>query len=252
MAPKPVPSVPFHSVQYALRVLEAIARYPDGRTEEELVKETGLPPGHLARLLVMLAREGYLEQLSDKTFVAGDAFRLLGGAGDRRSRLEGQLQRTLTSLRDEVGAAVYISRYVDGEVKVTQFAAGPGTPAVQEWVDFRAAAHAMAVGKCLLTQLDHDGRRDHLSRHRTIRLTSRTTTSERVLFSQLDRQPPTVPVLDLQEYAMGTVCAAVPVTAGASVGCLAVSLPLQKAHRLRYAARKLNERAAPVLLSLSL
>lgn len=252
MAPKPVPSVPFHSVQYALRVLEAIARHPDGRTEEELARETGLPPGHLAHLLVMLAREGYLERLTDRSFVAGESFRLLGAGSDRRSRLEDQLQRTLASLRDEVGAAVYISRYLDGEVKVTQFAAGPGTPAVNEWVDFRAAAHASAVGKCLLTQLDHDGRRDHLARHRTIRLTSRTTTSERVLFSQLDSQPATVPVLDLQEYAMGTVCAAVPVTAGASVGCLAVSMPLQQAHRLRYAARKLNERAAPVLLSLSI
>lgn len=252
VTPKPVPAVPFHSVQYALRVLEVVARQPDGSTEGDLVRETGLPPGHLAHLLVMLAREGYLKRLTDRSYVAGPSFRLLGAGGDRRERLEGQLQRTLTSLRDEVGAAVYISRYLDGEVRITQFAAGPGTPAVNEWVDFRAAAHASAIGKCLLTQLDHDDRRDHLARHRIIRLTSRTTTNERVLFSRLDSQPPTVPVLDLQEYAMGTVCAAVPVTAGASVGCLAVSMPLQKAHRLRYAARKLNERAAPVLLSLSI
>ncbi|MBB1252732.1 IclR family transcriptional regulator [Streptomyces alkaliterrae] len=252
MTPKPVPAVPFQSVQYALRVLESVARRSDGLTEDQLARETGLPPGHLAHLLVMLTRESYLDRLADGSYVAGESFRLLEPATDRRAQIGERLQRTLTSLRDEIGAAVYVSRYVDGEVKITQFADGPQTPAVNEWVDFRAAAHASAVGKCLLTQLDHDGRRDHLSRHRTIRLTSRTTTSERVLFSQLDSQPPTVPVLDLQEYAVGTVCAAVPVTAGSAVGCLALSLPIQHAHRLRSAARKLNEQAAPVLLSLSI
>ncbi|WP_461027749.1 IclR family transcriptional regulator [Streptomyces sparsus] len=252
MAPKPLPTVPFHSVRYALRVLEAVSTQSDGATEDRLARETGLPPGHLAHLLIMLRREGYLDQLSDGGYVVGEALSRLAAGGDRTAVLQDKLQRTLTELRDDIGAAVYISRYVDGEVKITQFAAGPGTPAVNEWVDFKAAAHASAVGKCLLTQLDHDGRRDHLSRHRIIRLTSRTTTNERVLFSQLDSQPPTVPVLDLQEYAVGTVCAAVPVTAGSSVGCLALSLPLEHAHRLRSAARRLNEQAAPVLLSLSI
>lgn len=126
------------------------------------------------------------------------------------------------------------------------------TPKVNEWVDFRSAAHAMALGKCLLTQLDHDSRRDHLARHKTVRLTSRTTTNEKVLFRKLDSQPATVPVLDLQEYAVGTVCAAVPISAGRSVGCLALSLPLAHAHRLRQAADALNREAAPMLLSLSI
>ncbi|GAA3061780.1 hypothetical protein GCM10020000_51290 [Streptomyces olivoverticillatus] len=110
----------------------------------------------------------------------------------------------------------------------------------------------MAIGKCLLTQLDHDDRRDHLSRHRTARLTSRTITNEKVLFSKLDAQPATVPVLDLQEYAVGTVCAAVPITAGRTVGSLALSLPVRHAHRLREAADTLNRHAAPMLLSMTL
>lgn len=252
VAPKPVPIVPFRSVQYALRVLEIVVRQPNGVTEDRLARETGLPPGHLAHLLLMLRREGYLELLADGSLVVGESFTLLSSGGDRTELLRERLQRTLTKLRDDIGAAVYISRYLDGEVKITQFAAGPRAPAVNEWVDFKAAAHASAVGKCLLTQLDNDGRRDHLSRHKTIRLTSRTTTNERVLFSQLDSQPPTVPVLDIQEYAVGTVCAAVPVTAGSSVGCLALSMPIENAHRLRMAANRLNREAAPVLLSLSI
>ena len=84
------------------------------------------------------------------------------------------------------------------------------------------------------------------------RLTSRTITSERLLLSRLDSPAATVPVLDLQEYAVGTVCAAVPITAGSAVGCLALSLPVEHAHRLRQAADTLNRSAAPVLLSLAI
>ncbi|WP_406394987.1 IclR family transcriptional regulator [Streptomyces sp. NBC_00887] len=253
MALKPEPKAPFHSVQYALRVLESVSTHGGGVTDAQISRETGLPVGHLSSLLLMLRREGYVEQVADGAYIIGASLIELGsGVATRRQALEAKLQQTLVQLRDSVGAAVYISRYVDGEIRVTQMADGPRTPAVNEWVDFRSAAHASAIGKCLLTQLDQNGRRDHLSRHRIARLTSRTITSEKVLFSKLDSQPATVPMLDLQEYAVGTVCAAVPLTAGSSAGCLALSLPIEDAHRLRSAAATLNRRAAPVLLSLAL
>ncbi|MER5931283.1 IclR family transcriptional regulator C-terminal domain-containing protein [Streptomyces sp. NPDC002054] len=252
MALKPEPTAPFHSVQYALRVLETIGRHHSGVTDTQIARETGLPAAHLAPMLLMLRREGYVLQVSDGAYAIGDSLVLLGSGVDRQQALQAKLQETLDRLRDSVGAAVYISRYVDGEVRITQFADSPRTPKVHEWVDFRSAAHASAVGKCLLTQLDVNGRRDHLSRHKIARLTSKTITSERILFSKLDSQPATVPVLDLQEYAVGTVCAAVPITAGASVGCLALSLPVEHAHRLRAAADALNRKAAPLLLSLTL
>ncbi|WP_333775390.1 IclR family transcriptional regulator [Streptomyces sp. IBSBF 3136] len=246
------PTAPNHSAQDALRVLETVARHPAGVTDTELGRRTRLEPERLTTLLRMLRREGYVEQIADGAYVTGETLRRLTSAHDRERALRDKLQHTLDRLRDSVGAAVYMSRYVDGEVRVTQYAAGPGTPAVNEWVDFRCSAHATAVGKSLLTQLDHNGRRDHLSRYKMARLTSRTITSDKLLLSRLESQPPTVPVLDLQEYAIGTVCAAVPITAGSSVGCLALSLPVEHAHRLRQAADALNRSAAPVLLSLAL
>ncbi len=132
---------------------------------------------------------------------------LLGSGSTRREALEAKLQETLTELRDTVGAAVYISRYIDGEVKITQMADGrTRRRSTSGWTSARRPTPARSAS-ALLTQLDQNGRRDHLSRHKIARLTSRTITSERVLFSKLDSQPPTVPVLDLQEYAVGTVCA---------------------------------------------
>jgi DNA-binding IclR family transcriptional regulator len=246
------PTAPYHSAQDALRVLETVSRHSAGVTDTELARRTGIGPERLTALLRMLRREGYVEQVADGSYVSGDSLARLGSARGREQALRDQLQRTLDRLRDSVGAAVYISRYIDGEVRVTQYADSPATPAVHEWVDFRYSAHATAVGKSLLTQLDHHGRRDHLARHKLARLTSRTITSDKLLLSRLEAQPPTVPVLDLQEYAIGTVCAAVPITAGSSVGCLALSLPVEHAHRLRHAADTLNRNAARVLLSLAI
>ncbi|MEU9732038.1 IclR family transcriptional regulator C-terminal domain-containing protein [Streptomyces sp. NPDC048002] len=252
MALKHEPTAPYHSAQDALRVLETVARHSTGITDAQLARHTALSPERLTGLLRMLRREGYVEQVADGAYMTGEALARLGSAHDREDALREKLQRTLDRLRDSVGAAVYISRYEDGEVKVTQYADSAAAPAVNEWVDFRYSAHATAVGKSLLTQLDHNGRRDHLSRHKMARLTSRTITSDKLLLSRLESQPPTVPVLDLQEYAVGTVCAAVPITAGAAVGCLALSLPVEHAHRLKQAADALNRNAAPVLLSLAI
>ncbi|WP_030868873.1 IclR family transcriptional regulator [Streptomyces sp. NRRL S-37] len=252
MALRHEPTASYHSVQDALRVLEAVARHTTGVTDTDIARETGLGTERLTTLLRMLRREAYVGQTADGGYVTGAAFARLGAAEGHEEALREKLQRTLDRLRDRVGAAVYLSRYVDGEVKVTQYADGPTTPKVNEWVDFRYSAHATAMGKSLLTQLDHDARRDHLARHRMARLTSRTITSDTLLLSRLAAQPPTVPVLDLQEYAVGTVCAAVPITAGSSVGCLSLSLPLAHAHRLRQAAETLNRNAAPVLLSLTI
>ncbi|MFD4523194.1 IclR family transcriptional regulator [Streptomyces sp. NPDC058470] len=252
MALKHEPIAPYHSAQDALRVLETVSRHSTGVLDAEIARRTGLSADRLPALLLMLRREGYVEQLADGAYISGAALDRLTSAHGRDQALREQLQRTLDRLRDTVGAAIYLSRYVDGEIHITQYADGPATPAVNEWVDFRSSAHATAIGKSLLGQLDHDGRRDHLSRHKMARLTSRTITNERLLLSRLGAQPPTVPVLDLQEYAIGTVCAAVPVTAGSSVGCLALSLPVEHAHRLRQAADSLNRGAAPMLLSMAL
>lgn len=242
---------PVYAVQYALRVLETVDTHRHGVTAEQLAKEIGVPLSYLAQVLTMLRRERYLGFLPGGGYVIGESTVLLGAA-TRDTALAEKLKAILTELRDEVGAAVYFSRYDDGEVRIIDFADGPDAPKVNEWVDFRSAAHASAVGKCLLAQLDHNSRREHLSRHRPARLTSRTEVDDRILLTKLERQPPSLPTLDLQEYAVGTVCAAIPVTIGKTVACLALSMPATRAHRLRPAVDTLNERAAPVLLSMSI
>ncbi|WP_398897933.1 IclR family transcriptional regulator C-terminal domain-containing protein [Streptomyces sp. 3211.6] len=135
------------------------------------------------------------------------------------------MRETLAFLRDEVGAAVYVAAYTDGEVSITQYADSPTAPAVHEWVDFREAVHASAVGKALLVQLNPADRRDHLGRHRMEAFTPHTITNQEELFAELDTRDPGEPLVDLQEYALGTVCAAVPIRTGTDPECVALSLP---------------------------
>ncbi|GJF28138.1 IclR family transcriptional regulator [Kitasatospora sp. NE20-6] len=240
---------PYGALHRALRLLEAVDRHPHGVGTAELARELGLPPAAVRELAETLECEGYL-LLDEAVWVLGGALTLLG-QHNREQLVRARLHRKLADLRDELGAAVYFSRYHDGELSVEAVSATEEAPAVQEWADFRATAHASAIGKCLLGQLDDDGRRDHLARHPAAPLTARTITDAEQLLHRLDRQPATVPVLDLQEYALGTVCAAVPVTAGSTVGCLATSMPVQSAYRLRAAAELLAERAAPLMVAMA-
>ncbi|WP_327285916.1 IclR family transcriptional regulator [Streptomyces sp. NBC_01205] len=235
------------AVHRALRVLEVVNRYSGGVGLAQIARETWLPQLVLARVMEQLVRANLAVPVGPGAYIAGRALLLTEAAsGDG----PGHLHETLAWVRDAVGAAVYVARYTDGEVCITQYADGPATPLVDEWVDFRAAAHASAVGKALLAQLGPDGRKDHLSRHEAARFTTHTITRQDDLFRQLDARGPGAPLLDLQEYAMGTVCAAVPITSGANAECLALSIPAPDPHRLVQAARILQSEAAAVLLAL--
>lgn len=234
----------------ALAVVRVLERHPLGVRTGRLARESGLAEAELRPLLAMLCEEEYAYRPGVGVYGRGPALDRLAAPGGHG--LAGQLQRTLALARDSAGAAVYLSRYAGGEVHITQMAAGPATPPVREWVDFRDAAHASAVGKCLLTQLDHDRRVDHVARHRPARLTPQTITDSRALFTALDAVAPGAPVFDLLEYSPGVVCSAVPLAMGGAAGSLALSLPATHAHRLRSATEALRRKAVPVLLALLL
>lgn len=250
-AVRSVSSAPLESVHQALRVLEVINRHSGGVGLTQIARATGLPQLVLARAMEQLIRADLATEVGADAYTAGNALLLTGTvSGATPGEGRGRLRETLAWVRDAVGAAVYLARYTDGEVSIVQYADGPTAPLVEEWVDFRAAAHASAVGKALLAQLGEADRRDHLARHRMARFTPHTLTRPEALFHQLDARPPNAPLLDLQEYALGTVCAAVPITAGPNAECVALSIPVPDPLRLGQAARILQSEAAAVLLAL--
>ncbi|TDD35719.1 IclR family transcriptional regulator [Actinomadura sp. KC06] len=234
------------SVQRALHLMEAVASHPSGAPAKLLAREARLPLATTYHLLRTLAHEGYAIRLSDGAWVLGDRVGALHGRS-RTQRLLAHVRPSLMALRDELGAAAYFSMHVDAEIQLIDVADGPRAPRVDLWVGFEDAAHATALGKCVLSQFDDDRRRDYLSRHPLVDLTPHTITEPGRLIRSLDSSAGLL--FDREEYALGTGCAAVPVAdaSGAVLGALAISCRPGRlarierlAHRMRASADRLQ------------
>ncbi|WP_323182572.1 helix-turn-helix domain-containing protein [Streptomyces sp. NBC_00094] len=237
------------SVQRALRLLEAVSSHADGAPAKQLARETGLPLPTTYHLLRTLTHEGYLRR-EKGVFVLGDAaVRLAGGGAVQNRRIK--IEDSLARWRDEIGVPVYFALYREGEIELVAVADTPSAPAVEEWADFRETAHAHAIGQCLLSQLDLKTRQDHLDRHPVEAITPYTVRNRRVLMERLGGLGRMEPLVERQEYALGTVCAAIPITAGSAAAAMAISLPLHQEERLLPAVERLRTEIGRLFSSLA-
>jgi len=226
------------SVQRALRLLEAVASHEDGAPAKQLARETGLPLPTTYHLLRTLTHEGYLLRDKGAFYLGEAAARLAGGGAVQNRRIK--IEDSLAHWRDEIGVPVYFALYRDGEIELVSVADTPNSPAVEEWADFRETGHAHAIGQCLLSQLDLKSRQDHLDRHPVEAITPYTVRNRRMLLDRLGGLGRMEPLVERQEYALGTVCAAIPITAGSTAATLAISLPLHQEERLLPAVERLR------------
>jgi DNA-binding IclR family transcriptional regulator len=238
------------SVQRAMRLLECVAEHAHGAPAKQLARETGLALPTAYHLLRTLVYEGYLRR-EKGLFFLGEAAERLGSSGAKQKR-RSTVVDALAQWRDAIGVPVYYAMYRDGEIEVMCVSDTPGTPAVEEWADFRETGHAHAVGQCLLSQLDEDARRDHLGRYPVQPITPFTVRDDHSLLKRLERVRRMEPVFERQEYALGTVCAAIPITVGTTAATVAISLPAHHADRLLPAAQQLQSEMGRLLGSLAL
>ncbi|WP_369170614.1 IclR family transcriptional regulator [Streptomyces sp. R28] len=238
------------SVQRAMRLLECVAEHEYGAPAKQLARETGLALPTAYHLLRTLVHEGYLRRDKGLFFLGEAAVRLSSSGAQQKRR--SAVAEALAQWRDAIGVPVYYAQYRDGEIEVICVSDTPGNPAVEEWADFRETGHAHAIGQCLLSQLDEDARRDHLDRHPVQSLTPYTVRDSRTLLQRLERTRRMEPVTERQEYALGTVCAAIPITVGTTAATMAISLPAHQADRLLSAARQLQDEVGRLLGSLAI
>jgi DNA-binding IclR family transcriptional regulator len=205
------------SVQRALRLLEVLAER-DGRARaKELARAAGLPLATTYHLLRTCAHEGWLQRLDDGSYVLGHRIDVVRQHGTA-ARALANARPALEWLRDELAGAVYLARYVDGEIVVTEIVDSPRAPRIDLWVGVHDAGHATAIGKCILGQLPAADRLDYLSRHPLHDLTPRTVVDPRHL-----RLPAAGEVaVDDGEYALGVCCVAAAVPTADGVGAVGV------------------------------
>jgi IclR family transcriptional regulator, acetate operon repressor len=211
------------SVQRALRIMEVVAEH-DGRARaKEVSRSTGLPLATTYHLLRTCAHEGWLQRLDDGSYVLGHRIDVVRGHGTA-ARGIAHARPALEWLRDTLGGAVYLARYVDGEVVVAEIVDSARAPRIDLWVGMHDAAHATALGKCILGQLQADERDDYLARRPLHGLTRRTVVDRRLLGLPARGEV----AVDDGEYAVGVSCLAAAVSTGHDVGSLGVVVPARE------------------------
>jgi DNA-binding IclR family transcriptional regulator len=233
-----------------MRLLEAVADREYGAPAKQLAREVGLALPTAYHLLRTLTHEGYLRREKGLFFLGEAAERLSGSAAQQKRR--SMVDDALARWSDSIGVPVYYAVYREGEIEVLSVADTPGNPAVEEWADFRETGHAHAIGQCLLSQLDDEARRDHLYRYPVQSITPYTVRDNSTFLRRLERLGRMEPVTEHQEYALGTVCAAIPLTAGTTAATIAISLPAHQADRLLPAARQLQAEIGRLLGTLAI
>ncbi|MFF9345089.1 MULTISPECIES: IclR family transcriptional regulator [unclassified Streptomyces] len=234
------------SVRRAVRLLDELERRGGTGSAKQLAREALLPLPTAYHLLRTLVHEGLVRN-------DNGVYRLVSPLRRDAGRVAHEpalgVQAWVDALSLELDAAVYFVQYRDGEVELGAVSDNPGRPPVQEWADFRATAHAHAAGQSLLLQLEPEQRVEHLGRHPVAGLTGHTVATRRDFERRLAVLPRRLPVLEHQEYALGTACAAVPITVGTETAAVALSIPAAEGARLRTLADRLQRRAEQVLVS---
>src|SRR5207237_5961660 len=132
-----------------------------------------------------LTFEGYLQRLPDGSYALGEEVPRLLDASEVQAARQ-RIRPALGALRDQARAPAYFATYEDGEILVKAIQDSPRYPRIDLWVGFRDAAHATALGKCILASLDREQVRDYLARHPLHQLTSHTITSPSLLLRALE------------------------------------------------------------------
>ncbi|MEU9797683.1 helix-turn-helix domain-containing protein [Streptomyces sp. NPDC051000] len=237
------------SVQRALRLLEAVASHSGGAPAKQLAREAGLPLPTAYHLLRTLTHEGYLRR-EGGVFVLGDAAGRLAVGGLQQKR-RSMILDSLAHFREAVGAPVYFAVFREGEIEVVGVSDTQASPACEEWADFRETGHAHAIGQCLLGQLDETTRKDYYERHPVEAITPYTVRDMHSLEQRIAALGRMQPVVERQEYSLGTVCAAIPITAGDTAATMAISLPLHQEGELLYVVNQLRSEVGALLSTLS-
>lgn len=238
------------SVQRALRLLEAVGEDPNGAQAKVLARRVDLPLATTYHLLRTLAHDGYVRKLPHGAFVLGDGVETLA----RRDNPQVPLRRarpTMATLRDNLSAATYLSLYIDGEIEVLQIVDGPRAPRADVPVGPSGSAHASALGKCVLRQLQDEQLDDYLARHTMDDFTPKTLTRHSSLRRHLASAIGPISV-DEDEYVIGMTCAAVPVSDGEHIGSLAISMRTDSVRDIRRLTPMLVSTATKVSNALSL
>ena len=230
----PATGRPESSLRTLTRGLDVLKLFgsDDVLTQSEIAQAVGLPAPTVHRLVATLIASGFLSRGSDgrQLRLGPEVSRLVTPMLDSRSvpevvrpHLERLAARTgeTTNLAVLVGADVVYLDGVRGQRMLSTFAA-PGNP---------APAHATALGKCLLAQLDDAQVRQVMGPEPYVRRTRATVTSWSGLRRDLARVRHDDVAVSRGEFEddLVAVAVALPAVSGSAPLAVNVALPVTRA-----------------------
>jgi DNA-binding IclR family transcriptional regulator len=207
-----------------LRVLSFMARRPEGVTAREVADELGKSLSTAYYLLASLDEEGFAIHEPDSRYRL-PAETAMGIRAHESSSVDG-LAHAADQLLDRTRRRSYVGRVEAGSIVITAVRGRQGIPKLPGLGPrIGRSAHALAIGKVVLSLLPERGRRRYMDRGLPA-YTRRTITSPGALMSELDQVRSGGFAVDRREFDDQYCSVAAPVFArGRFVAALGLSTP---------------------------
>lgn len=232
-----------------VKLLDAIARYPNPVSLKVLAAETGLHPSTAFRILSSMTANRLAERDELGRYRLGPRLILLGSRVRSETDLREAARPVLEALRDRIGETVNLTVREGDEVVYVEKASPNRMMHVQQLVGSRAPLHVTAVGKMMLAEGGEDECRDYAERTNLPAYTRNTINRLEDLLAEAQRLRERGYALDDEEAELGVGCIGVLVrdATGAIVAGLSISAPRERRRDewialLQDAARALSER----------
>jgi DNA-binding IclR family transcriptional regulator len=222
------------TARHVLQALEIIARHPRGIPIKALARQLNISLSSGYYLVGSMRELGFVEpsRAASGLYTLGPKFAELYRGYVAASLQPERLQPVLEELRDRASARAYAALWRDGDLEVVEIRGRRGSRELPDVTKgFRGAAHALALGKVYLSSLPKAQWPRYLKGPTYRRYTSATIATPEALAQHLRVVRDTGLAFDLQEFAAGSCCIAVPVQRGADkdlIASVGVSVPARR------------------------
>jgi IclR family acetate operon transcriptional repressor len=223
------------TARHVLQALEIIARHPRGIPIKALARQLDISLSSGYYLVGSMREQGFVEpsRAASGLYTLGPKFAELYRGYVAASLQPERLQPVLEELRDRASARAYAALWRDGDLEVVEIRGRRGSRELPDVTKgFRGAAHALALGKIYLSSLPRTQWPRYLRGPTYRRYTPATIATPEALAQHLRTVRDTGLAFDLQEFAAGSCCIAVPVHRGADdrdlVASVGVSVPARR------------------------
>ena len=221
------------TVSKALRVLQAVARHPEGVGVSELAREVDTPASTVHRLLQDLVATDFVQQEQGRrTYGLGLTVYELAQQVSEQRGFSTVARPLLQALTDATGFHTLLATRHDAELVYLERVHAPGVLQVRGLAGQRSALHATAMGKVMLAALADDELSKVLGLMHLESFTAQTITDVDELLAELELVRARGWATNDQEHEEGIVSLAAPVLNGSEVvASLCIATPLVAGHK---------------------